>query len=79
MNKFSLAIASLGIFATSALAQAPAEEPHVQMIWVWLFVALFFGSIVVVGWMMWRSEKAERLKNEAAGSSTGPTPTPHKS
>lgn len=81
MNKLSLAIASTGIYAASALAEIPAEEPHVQMIWVWLFVALFFGSIVLVGWMMWRNEKADRLKNNPGGNSSTSTPpaTAHKS
>ena len=81
MNKSSLAIASLSLYAASVLADAPAEEPHVQMVWVWVFVALFLGSIVLVGWMMWRSERADRIKKDASGDANAPSPagTTHKS
>ncbi len=81
MNKSPLAIASLSLYAASALADVPAEEPHVQMIWVWVFVALFFGSIVLVGWMMWRSEKSDRLKKNTGGDANAPSPAgaSHKS
>ena len=58
-----------------ALAQSANDqpEPHVDMVWVWIFVALFVSSIVLVGWMMWRGERAEKSRQNSANDSQGKT------
>ncbi len=47
------------LFAAPAAAQTVAPPANDSMLGVWLFVALFFGSIAAVGWMMWRGEKED--------------------
>lgn len=67
------ALPALLLGAGHALAQSAADqpEPHVDMVWVWIFVALFVGSIVLVGWMMWRGERAERARQKSSAESPG--------
>ena len=60
--------------AAPALAQTDAPEPHVDMVWVWVFVLLFFVSIGVVGWMMWRSEVQDRARKEEDAKAKAETP-----
>lgn len=59
--------------AGHAFAQSANDkpEPHVDMVWVWIFVVLFIGSIVLVGWMMWRGERAEKAKQASTGEASG--------
>ena len=70
------ALPALCLAATHVLAQSANDqpEPHVDMVWVWIFVALFFGAIVLVGWMMWRGERAEKAKQSSAGDAGHPAP-----
>ena len=74
MKKLAAGLMLLALRAAPALAQASEPEPQVAMVWVWVFVVLFFGSIVVVGWMMWRSEKADREEKLKAAQGKGPDP-----
>lgn len=62
--------------AAPALAQTDAPEAHVDMVWVWAFVVLFFASIGVVGWMMWRSEVQDRARKEEEAKAKAKAETP---